>query len=323
MGQRVSVFLETGTSGSYAYAEQLEEGAAAMAVAAGDVQHMFGVLPTFPAGAGASAGDGDGRGRGERVHDYQQQQQVPTPPLKAAAGGMRMRGSEIARRLPVGEQVREENWGGEEKRTPAAAVTLEYYRGSGASVMGAASAGTWGLRRMQSVDDDAAAGDDNPAPFPPPCSSDCLRSEHDRCENWPDCVVGGLGCNAQNDLLCRFCGTAPYVDCVEDPSVTKSPTPSPTENPDRVACSSDCLEPGTAFPCYDDPTCLDGDNLVGCNALEDTYCRYCGFNDYLPCLTTPAPSPGIYIYMCVTTAVSIYEKVCDIPVLRRRRGKQH
>lgn len=120
------------------------------------------------------------------------------------------------------------------------------------------------------------------------CASDCLRADpnNGRCENDPDCEFGGLGCNAENDELCRYCGFGSFADCEVTETLAPAPTPSPTADPSRVPCSSGCLESATQT-CFDDPTCPNGyvgvGSGIGCNANGDTYCRFCGFNDFNDC----------------------------------------
>lgn len=127
------------------------------------------------------------------------------------------------------------------------------------------------------------------------CSSSCLRSSTQRCFNDPGCEGGGLGCNALNDQLCRFCGFSDFVECGTGlgPTPAPVPTPSPTSPPDREVCSSSCLE-ATYFTCFDDSTCRIGG--LGCNARGDFFCRFCGFGEFIACpdgvVMTPVPTPA-------------------------------
>ncbi|CAM9609836.1 unnamed protein product, partial [Hapterophycus canaliculatus] len=107
-----------------------------------------------------------------------------------------------------------------------------------------------------------------------------------RCENDPDCEFGGLGCNAENDELCRYCGFEPFADCLVSETLAPAPTPAPTADPNRVPCSSWCLD-SARLTCIDDPTCPNGfvgvGSGIGCNATGDTYCRFCGFDPFDDC----------------------------------------
>lgn len=140
------------------------------------------------------------------------------------------------------------------------------------------------------------------------CSSSCLRSTTQRCFNDPGCEGGGLGCNALNDQLCRFCGFSDFVDCGTGlgPTPAPIPTPSPTSPPDRQVCASSCLE-ATYFTCFDDSTCRIGG--LGCNARGDFFCRFCGFGEFITCpdgvgatvVPTPAPSLGLTVAPSLNT----------------------
>eukprot|EP00752_Nemacystus_decipiens_P008543 g7630.t1 len=137
------------------------------------------------------------------------------------------------------------------------------------------------------------------------CSSSCLFSSLDPCVNDPECIDGGIGCNAQGDLLCRFCSTGDeeedsvYALCrdPDDPTPAPVPTPAPTADPDRQECDAPCRDnPNAQDPCFDDPSCGGDTNLLGCNADGHFYCRYCDFEGALfdcPFSTaTPAPTPA-------------------------------
>lgn len=123
------------------------------------------------------------------------------------------------------------------------------------------------------------------------CSASCLRSSAQRCFNDPDCEDGGLGCNALNDPLCRFCGFDGFVECDFGPSESAEPTPAPTSSPDREVCTASCLT-SRYFTCFDDSTCRVGG--LGCNARGDFFCRFCGFDEFVECPSgvgfTPAPT---------------------------------
>ncbi|CAM9869891.1 unnamed protein product, partial [Choristocarpus tenellus] len=56
------------------------------------------------------------------------------------------------------------------------------------------------------------------------CSSSCLTSATQRCYDDSTCIVGGLGCNADGDFYCRFCGFNGFLDC---PDKVLTPAPSP------------------------------------------------------------------------------------------------
>lgn len=256
MGRGASVFvMEGGRNG----------GGGGSAHAAQDLQHLFGVLPTF----------------GMEQGDHRGQFATPRRLRKTATAGW------------PGER-------GEGERTAGvtatmAVATLERTGTIGSQGRAAEAAAVAGQGRGRRLQED--------------CSSSCLRSDVDRCVNDPECVNGGIGCNAQGDLLCRFCSSSNgdeeggeesvYAACrdPDDPTPAPVPTPSPTADPDREECDAPCNDnPDAEFPCFDDPSCGRDTDLLGCNAFGWTFCRFCSFEGALfdcPFSTaTPAPTPA-------------------------------
>lgn len=178
------------------------------------------------------------------------------------------------RRLAVGV---EESW-------RPVTVLRETSGDSGVWKSNVAGAGGFGIRRL--VEN---------------CSASCLQSDEQPCYNDPECEFGGLGCNALDDPLCRFCGFADFLDCNTGPTPVPVPTPPPTGSPAREPCDGWCLD-SEDTPCFDDPTCQSGG--IGCNAGGDFYCRFCGFELFVDCPIQPTPSPTMAPSPGVTLALT-------------------
>ncbi|ETO18717.1 hypothetical protein RFI_18538 [Reticulomyxa filosa] len=76
------------------------------------------------------------------------------------------------------------------------------------------------------------------------------------------CKDGMLGCNANSNLTCRYCGSGSYVNIT---------------CPEKL--SNCCKSAGGQVSCYVDKTCKDG--MLGCNANSNLTCRYCGSGSYV------------------------------------------
>lgn len=279
MGRGASVFVEAapavvaGTGGFEVGEGGLRDGDRLKGRGSG-FQHFWGVLPTFPPPAGRR-----GRAGGEGVETL-----------------MGLVDREHPRSLAVTARTSEnnENWlqgnGQEELEVEQAVVrVIEGVEGRGGSQE------LPGGRRRLAED----------------CSGSCLRSSTQRCFNDPACDSGGLGCNALNDQLCRFCGFSDFVECGTGlgPTPAPVPTPAPTSPPDRQVCSSSCLQ-ATYFTCFDDSSCRIGG--LGCNARGDFFCRFCGFGEFIACpdgvgvtvVPTPAPSYALTVAPSLTTTIA-------------------
>lgn len=236
------------------------------------------------------ANGGDGGGDEHAARDFQRLFGV-LPTLGTGRGGdeeklpapRRLRNTAATARWPGGREV------GDSRTTATASAMLE----------------TMGTVDIQGRTAAAAAGEGRRRRLQTDCSSSCRFSEIDPCVNDPECVNGGIGCNAQGDLLCRFCSTGDeeagsvYAACrdPDEPTPAPVPTPAPTADPDREECNAPCRDnPQAQDPCFDDPSCGGDTNLLGCNAEGYFYCRYCGFDGALsdcPFSTaTPAPTPA-------------------------------
>jgi len=92
-----------------------------------------------------------------------------------------------------------------------------------------------------------------------------------------ECMQGGLGCSALGKQCCRYCGFGSYlqISCDTPTSVTTSTTTLAAQ------CShteEQCVHPwGETM--YATSDCLVGG--LGCNALGNRCCRYCGFGAYV------------------------------------------
>eukprot|EP00903_Cladosiphon_okamuranus_P012187 g11430.t1 len=245
-----------------------------------DLQHLFGVLPTISTGRG---------GRGSS--SVKEHQPVPRRLRNTATPG----GSLVGR-----EDNREETATTMTMAAAAVAVSATLERTGTIGHQGRRASPPVGGRR---------AGSRGLQDTPEDCDSPCLESDVDPCVNDPACEYGGVGCNAQGDLLCRFCrhdeGSV-YSPCrdPDDPTPAPVPTPAPTADPDREECDARCRDnPDIALPCYDDPACGGDTDLLGCNAEGGEFCRFCtkpgGFAQWLfDCpyefpTTTPTPAPTV------------------------------
>lgn len=280
--------------------------------APGDLRRLFGVLPAFPprgdGGRRRRQGQDDGRGRGDA--------------RPVSAPGLRSSGATAGRPSGPEEGEGEEGLSVALAPAPALATTALEHAGTLGGADGIATATATGRRGLQE-DSEEELGE---------CTGDCVRSADNRCVFDPECMIPGLvGCWAENQQFCRYCGDGPvYLPCNDgSPTPAPVPTPAPTTDPDRVECSAEnasCFEnPLSRNPCYDEPMCL-GMVSLGCNAHGVASCRFCGLEWEVECpFDLTVTTPGMMVLFldetvapCVRTAVLLLLSRLSVTPLRIR-----